>query len=629
MAVFLYIIPMNPAIPSAPDSFSPLDLHFARLMEKFSGSRPNPSLLLAAALASNAVQDGHICVDLSDYAGTAMLFSNPPAPAGQWPDLRSWNDALAATPVVGVPGEYRPLVLSGTRLYLYRYWDYERRLVAVLLKRSKTDMTPCDTKAAAECLRSLFPERQEEINWQKTAAAVALFKKLTVISGGPGTGKTTTVIRIAAILATLSKEKNIRFLLAAPTGKAAARLEESIAAQLPALGLPPDIAALMPRTASTIHSLLGTIPDSPYFRHDANNPLSCDAVIVDEASMVDCALMTKLLDAVPPTARVILIGDKDQLASVEPGAVLGDLCGSGSEQGYSPALCAAIQSVMPEFTIAGRSGPPIADSIVTLRKNYRFGTDSGIGRVSRAVNQGNADETAALLKNTAISDCVWWIPSSYDALLERLQKVVLDVMGDLRRSSDPLTALDLFARFRILCAVRNGPLGVTAMNSRVEAMLAAAGLINAKTLHYRGRPIMITRNDYGVDLYNGDIGVIMPDHDDNNTLKAFFAHDRSLVRSVSLHQLPPHETAYSLTVHKAQGSEFKHTVLILPSLPSPVVTRELLYTGITRSRDRCELWCTEEVLRSAVASRIKRTSGIREALWGKHDGESGYSGLIS
>ena len=600
-----------------PDSFSYLDLHFARLMQKLSDGQ-NPSLLLAAALASNAVQEGHICADLSEYAGRTMNFANPPAAGDRWPDLRPWIDALAATPVVGVPGEYRPLVLDGTRLYCYRYWEYEQRIIASLLKRSKAEFLPCDTALAAEKLAALFPERFQETNWQKAAAAIALLKNICVISGGPGTGKTTTVIRIAALLAMLARGRRLRIALAAPTGKAAARLEESIAVHLPAIGCSPDVAAMIPASASTIHALLGTLPDSPFFRHDAANPLPYDVVIVDEASMVDCALMAKLLDAIPLAARVILLGDKDQLASVEAGAILGDLCDTGAEHGYSPALCAAVRSLMPEFIAGGRPEPPIADSIVTLRTNYRFGAHSGIGRVSRAVNNGDADEVVSLLKNSSLDDCVWWIPTSYEALLQKLKRLIIGAIGNVRRSDDPQAALDLFARSRVLSAVRRGPLGVNALNRRIEAMLASGGLISADALQYRGKPVMITRNDYTAGLYNGDTGIIMPDQNDGGTLKAFFALGRTKIKSVALHLLPPHETAYALTVHKAQGSEFESTVIILPSRPSPIVTAELLYTGITRSRKKCELWCTEEVLRYAVMTRIRRTSGLRDALWDRN-----------
>jgi exodeoxyribonuclease V alpha subunit len=416
----------------------------------------------------------------------------------------------------------------------------------------------------------------------------------------------------------LATGAQLRIALAAPTGKAAVRLEESISAHLPSLNCPAESATMIPRTASTIHSLLGTIPDSPCFRHDSANPLPFDVIIVDEASMVDLALMAKLFDAIPPAARVILLGDKDQLASVEAGALLGDICDTGSEHGYSPALCSAIKSIMPEFTVTCNTEPPIADSIITLKENYRFGASSSIGKVSLAVNSGNFSETISLLKNGSLTDCTWWNPPSYQALLTRLRNVLLDNMDGFRQSDSPETLLALFARSRILCAVRNGPLGVTTLNSSIETILASEGLIPAGTPQYRGKPVIVTRNDYTADLYNGDVGVLLPDSNDDNTLKAFFVRNPAEpARAIPLHRLPPHETAYAMTVHKSQGSEFERTIIIMPSQPSAIVTRELLYTAITRSRTTCELWCTEEVLRKAVTTGTRRSSGIREKLWGQ------------
>jgi exodeoxyribonuclease V alpha subunit len=603
---------MNQSHASPSDTFTALDIHFARLMEKLSG-RPDPSLLLAAALASNAVQEGHVCVDLAAYAGQTLTFANPPAATREWPDLAAWIETLAATPVVGSSGDCRPLILCGTRLYLYRYHNYERRFVAALQKRTASEPTPFDAQRAAMYLSQLFPEKAEGVNWQKAAAAIALLKNFSVISGGPGTGKTTTVIRIAALLAMLSPNKKLRMALAAPTGKAAARLEESIARHLPSLNCAPEVAVMVPTTASTIHMLLGTIPDSPYFRHNGNNPLPLDVAIIDEASMVDLPLMVKLLDAIPPEARVLLLGDKDQLASVEAGALLGDLCDTGAEHGYSPGLCASVKNLMPEFSLSGAHEPPIADALITLRENYRFATLSGIGTVSRLVNDGKADEVIACLKSPGSDDCTWWVPPSYGALAERLLNLAKGTMADYLRKSGPQEALASLAKFRILCAVRNGPLGVTAVNRMVESILASSGAIAAGKPYYSGRPIIITRNDYAVELYNGDMGIVLPD--DQGTPKAFFMRNKAEVFSVPINRLPPHETAFAMTVHKAQGSEFEQTVIILPAQPSAVVTRELLYTGITRSRKRCELWCTEEMLRLAVATRTTRTSGIKEALW--------------
>ena len=483
-------------------------------------------------------------------------------------------------------------------------------------QRSSGIVGDFDDTAAAACLADLFPAQNDnKVNPQKIAAATALLKRFCVLSGGPGTGKTATVIRIAALLATVYQDRKPRIALVAPTGKAATRLEESVAAHLPRLGCPPSVAAFIPRTASTIHGLLQPLPDSPYFRHDAGNPLAFDAVIVDEASMVDLALMVKLLEAVPPDSRVVLIGDRNQLASVEAGALLGDICGQ-AETDRSSEMCTALKRLAPEFSDrAMQNTPVIADTIVTLNTNYRFGAASGIGRVSRAVIEGDAEETAAILVDGSCTDCSWWAPENHAALRNRLEGLVTSHVQELLSAAGPTAALLRLNGFRILCAVRHGPLGVEGVNRTVEAVLAKKGLIFPQGNYYGGQPVIVTRNDYSMGLYNGDTGIILADEEDSGTLKAFFPDGPDWARAVPLSRLPPHETAWALTVHKAQGSEFDRVVLVLPSSPSPLVTRELLYTGITRARKECEIWSNEEVLRAAVQAKIKRTSGLAEALW--------------
>ena len=335
--------------------------------------------------------------------------------------------------------------------------------------------------------------------------------------------------------------------------------------------------------------------------------------------MVDCALMAKLFEAVSPGSRIILIGDKDQLASVEAGSILADLAGTG-ENRYGAELTETVQGLIPDFNWPAGAVPLIADSIVTLTENYRFGGGSGIGEASAAINRGDSNATVSILAGNAFSDCIFRTPPSYQALLDRVRERVFENLKEALASSDPAIALTLFNGFRVLCAVRNGPFGVAAMNGHIEAALDREGLIDATERHYHGRPILVTGNDYRAGLFNGDSGIIMQDRADHGSLKAFFRDGRGGTRSVSLFRLPPHETSYAMTVHKAQGSEFDSVILILPSRPSPIVTRELLYTGITRCRKQCELWCTEDVLRHAVATSIRRTSGLREALWGGVEG---------
>ena len=316
---------------------SDLDIQLGRFMAKLSGGE-SPEIALAAAMASHYQGEGNICVDLSSVAGKPLLEDG--TKPFLFPELKKWQSILEKSPVVGRPGEFRPLILDGSRLYLYRYWDYETKLANILKARTAGDWEKVDEGALKDGLARLFPEDgQEETDWQKVAAFTSVMKRFCVISGGPGTGKTFTVAKILALLLEQPGAEKIRIALAAPTGKAAARLQEAIKNSKEKLNCREEIKKLIPEEASTIHRLLGSVPDSPYFRHNAENPLSAEVVVVDEASMVDLALLSKLAQAVPPTARLILLGDKDQLASVEAGAVLGDICDTGKVHGYSQNFC--------------------------------------------------------------------------------------------------------------------------------------------------------------------------------------------------------------------------------------------------------------------------------------------------
>jgi exodeoxyribonuclease V alpha subunit len=599
--------------------FSELDLHFARLMARLSNEEA-PELFLAAALVSRATGEGHICMDLSALEGKPVSVNGAAEGHFVCPELKAWRQCLESQSVVGRPGDYRPLILDDrSRLYLYRYWEYEKILAEDLKRRAAGEIDEISVTLLKDGFSRLFGAQKGEKGWQKVAAYVSVMKRLCVISGGPGTGKSTLIAKILALILEQVGDQEIRIALAAPTGKAAARLQEAIQKGRETLPVDDSVRKRIAIGASTIHRLLGTIAGSPYFRHNAENPLRVDLVIIDEASMVDLALLSKLVQAVPADARLILLGDRDQLASVEAGAVLGDICNTGHVHGFSGEFCRRFGEITGDCidTIpGGGSEPDIRDCVVQLEKNYRFGEESGIGALSRSVNRGDGDTAMGLLENNERDDIEWKTLPSHDVLASALRKTIIQGYEPYLKAEDPLKIFDLFERFRILCALRKGPFGVSALNPLIEQVLKKEKLINPDTSWYRGRPVLITRNDYNLELFNGDIGILLPDPASNKELRAFFLSADGTLRKFLPARLPEHETVYAMTVHKSQGSEFERVLLLLPDRDSPVLTRELIYTGITRARLGVEVWGRDTVFLKGVGRRTLRASGLRDVLWG-------------
>lgn len=592
------------------------DRHFAAFIKREAGEAP-PWLELATSLASNAVGNGNICLNLADIAGTEILVDGS---AEQVPLLGALHDQLAGTRVVGAPAEFKPLVLDGDgRLYLYRYWKYERDLVRIILEKAGTPVSVLDEGLLGKGLKRLFPENSgEESDWQKIAALAAVQKKFCVISGGPGTGKTTTVVKILALLLEQAKDKPLRIALAAPTGKAAARLKESIHTMKDKLDCSDAIKSQIPEEVTTIHRLLGVRAGSLRFRHSEVNPLPHDVVIIDEASMVALPLMAKLACALKGDASLILLGDRDQLASVEAGAALGDICGRGRQEPFSPEFVKFVKRVAGENIPSGSAASadcPLVDSLVVLKKNYRFGEDSGIGAVSRAVNSGDGIGAFTLLKAVGSTGCSWHDAPKPDTLKKALTEIVVSGYGAYLAAKSPAEALQLFDNFRILCAVRQGGYGVAGVNALVEEILVEKGLIEQRNRWYAGRPVMITVNDYNLKLFNGDIGIVLPDPAGEGSSRVWFPAADGGIRNVSPLRLPEHETVYAMTVHKSQGSEFKRVLMLLPDQNSEVLTRELIYTGITRAKSDVAVWGDRETFVAAVSRRIDRKSGLNDAFW--------------
>ena len=643
-----------------------LDSSLATFMVRLDPDAP-PALLAAVAVLSCMEGRGHTCLPVTELV-------QPPAEMLGWPqaqrdeledfwcglpvDVQGWVAALRASPVVESLGDSptppharrngtAPLVLDveadPPRLYLRRYWNHERSIATAVVARTEQPVA-VDVTAARGWLDRLFePARTnvppDHVDWQKCACALALRGRLTIITGGPGTGKTFTAARLLALLFALDPNpERTRIALAAPTGKAAARLKQSIDGSLTELAGKLaghlDLARLTDRmgAARTLHSLLGATPDSRDFRYNARNPLDLDVLIVDEASMVHMEMMSALLQALPPEARLVLLGDKDQLSSVEAGAVLGDLCRSAADGHYDAQTCAYLeastgQRVPGNLRAVGAGASPLAQHTAMLRESRRFG--GPIGQLALAVNQGNVQGARQILvgeHDDAVMLCAGQPADAAVQLAARGRAGAKACYGDYlalvkdrgaSRKEDPdahaqwvRKVLDAFDHFRLLCAVHEGEWGTKAMNRAVRAALAQARLIPTSGEWYAGRPVMVLRNDRELGVSNGDVGVALPSATDASALRAYFLDGDSL-RSVSVSRLAHIETAFAMTVHKSQGSEFDHVALALPPGAGEHLTRELVYTGITRARSRLTLFDADAgALDAAIARRTQRASGL-------------------
>jgi exodeoxyribonuclease V alpha subunit len=623
-----------------------LDLAFARFLAR-EVPDADPLLLVAAALASHQLGRGHVALDLAALVRGAdealALPPEEPRVAGEAVSsavaphrlfagivLGQWQQALADARLVA-PGEGNtPLVLQGTRLYLRRFWQHERTVRSGIAQRLAAgeawdDATTAQVRLA---LDALFPAREDSLDWQKVACALALRHRFAIVTGGPGTGKTTTVVKLLALLQQLAlsgvqgERRRLRIRLAAPTGKAAARLNASIAgaiADLPlaALGDAQALRAAIPTQVSTVHRLLGSQGATRRFRYGPGNPLPLDVLVLDEASMIDLETMAAVLAALPAPGRIVLLGDKDQLASVEAGNVLGELCRHADEGHYRADTCAWIEAVTGQripAALVDAQGEALDQAVVKLRRSWRFGADSGIGQLAEAVNRGDVAGVGGLRAQEGEESSRLELDAR-DAALRRLAldgaaqgfagsggsgpvgyRHYLALVARAPGAGAPQQELDDWARavlaaygsFQLLCAVRRGPQGVDALNERIAMLLHAERLTTASSGWYAGRPVMVTRNDYALGLMNGDVGITLPvaspEDPASTLLRVAFTDGEGGVRWVSPSRLREIETVFAMTVHKSQGSEFAHAALLLPASTSRVLTRELVYTGVTRAR---------------------------------------------
>lgn len=587
----------------------PLDVQFARMVAQ----NEHPAVMLAAAMLSRDTGEGHVCLPLSHLTPTLQpkgrareLWQQLFAAVGEPED---WSALLLASQAVSAGERPSPLLLSRQRLYLNRMWRNEMT-VARFFSDTQTPFE-VDEPLLAATLNALFPSA-DTVDWQKVAAGVALTRRISVISGGPGTGKTTTVAKLLAAQVQMSGTQKCRIRLAAPTGKAAARLTESLGAALRKLNLTDEQKAMLPTGASTLHRLLGAQPGSQKMRYHADNPLHLDVLVVDEASMIDLPMMARLIDALPPHGRVIFLGDRDQLASVEAGAVLGDIC-SWVNNGYTAERARELSRLVGTEIPAGEgdAASALRDSLCLLRTSYRFGSDSGIGQLASAVNRGDKKAVGEVfrrgysdieLKSLSTTD-------DYAAMLDDARTGYGHYLQLLRDRASPADVLAAFGEYQLLCALREGPWGVSGLNTQFELLLTRHRQIvpQRHSRWYEGRPVMITRNDSALGLFNGDIGIAL---DRGQGTRVWFPMPDGTIKSVQPSRLPEHDTAWAMTVHKSQGSEFTHAALVLPTQIVPVVSRELVYTAITRAKARLSMYADENLLAQAIATRTERRSGL-------------------
>lgn len=572
----------------------PLERALVQSLQRLDPSA-DEAVLAAAALCCQVLGNGDVCLPLARWVG-----QRPWGEGYVLPALTDWRGQLAASDLVGTPGDFTPLILDGERLYLARYQAYEAQLAAQLLSRA-ADLPAVDEAQLSDSLQRLFANNTQQPDWQRLAAAQAVRKRVAVISGGPGTGKTTTVVRLLAALLEQPGGERLAIGLAAPTGKAAARMAEAIRNAKASLPVSEAIKAALPEQARTLHRLLGSRGDRPQVRHTAANPLALDVLVVDEASMVDLAMMAKLLDALPANGRLILLGDKDQLCAVEAGAVFAELCDG---RGFNASAAADLQRLTGQSVPVEAPTSQLGDAVVLLTHSHRFAGDSGIGELARRINGGDARGTLSLLQEGR-SDLHWQSAPTPAALLARIEQGYEGYL-QAARAGEPAAAFAAFNQFRVLTAQREGAFGVSGLNEALEARYKRRFKLAERERWYAGRAVMVQSNDYALGLFNGDIGICL--HTELGLRVLFESEDG--FRTFTTARLPSHETALAMTVHKSQGSEFSEVLLVLPEQPSPLLSRSLFYTGITRAKHKVEIWALAPRISEAVNTKAERAAGL-------------------
>lgn len=558
--------------------FSDFDIHFAQLMTELAHRRHDELLFFTTALLSYFTAQGHVCLDLTLQAEQIFpVFHETDMEGLQCPPLTSWLEAIHHWSIVGSPQSYTPLILDQQRLYFYRYWDYEQQLARQIHTRL------CVPHPYG--LSTDYSDADEQSYLAHRAAS----SHFCIVSGEPGTGKTVSILKI--LIALFKQNAQYRVALVTPTGQAAAHLKQTLMTHAHLCDCPPEIRILLPKEVFTLHRLLA-IQTHLSHKRSFSSSLPYDVLIIDEASMVDLSLMTQLTQALPSHARLILVGDPAQLNAIGVGTVLGDLC-------YTPSSL-------------------LQKQVLSLKKNYRFRSESGIYQLAQSIKQGNSEVALSLLKSKQYPDISWSFLRSFETLSFLLTESIIEKFSCYFTEQTPKNLLQSIEKFCILCTNQRGQYGVETLNRLIEQKLMDKGWMNTNTRWYPGRPIVITRNAYTFNLFNGDLGLISRTH--STELQAIFfsktshPYEQQEIRTFLPHQLPEHETVYAMTIHKSQGSEFEEVLIVLPEHFSPLLTRELLYTAVTRAKQKVSIWGNEQVFKQIVSQKVSRTSGLQEAL---------------
>ena len=620
------------------DGFQDIDFQFAKFILKEANTE-DEILFLSAALASYSLRAGNTCCSIKHLAETkfpeyksGIELGTGSMPTIILPEYSVWKKCLSKYPHIVSSENYTPLILDNSdRLYLHRYWNYENKLAAEIRNRCQRDIELTD-KITAEHIKNistLFQNyKSNNTDWQQVAVLTAILNKFCIITGGPGTGKTTTVTAILAML--LDINPNYKIKICAPTGKAGSRLNESISEEINNINPLNSLLTtekLRNLETSTVHRLLKPLPMSPHFKHNEKNPILADIVVVDEASMIPQALFFKLISAIPKSAKIILLGDKDQLASVEAGAVMASLCNSTTPNEFSEKHCSFLEKFFKDnkwkFKTAGKT-TPLINSVIELEKSYRFDDDKGIGKVKHALhstpeniyNVGkNNSEEFILLHLPKVSELEKSICSYIDNLYIADKSAKVHAASkkikftDFMNAETPEKAFYILSEFKILCSHNIGLTGVDKINRIIHSHLFKEPFENLPV----GTPIMIIENNNQLQLFNGDMGIIW--NDESGYKKAFFpnGHEDNL-KPVSLSLLPKYTEVFAMTIHKSQGSGFQKILVILPGSYSPILTKELIYTAITRAKKECVIWAKRKIFEQAAVTPTIRHSGLEDKL---------------